>query len=52
MSEKVKLGVYIDAELARRLRRYAMKHSDRLHGAISNVVEKALKEFLDREEGK
>lgn len=55
-SSKLRLVVHVSDKLRERLDKYVLtlieKHGHRKHGALSFAVEKALREFLDREEVK
>ena len=48
----MRLTAHIPQDLKDRFDRFIKKHYGGRHGAISIVVEKALNEFLDREESR
>jgi len=50
MAGRVKLSVYVDEELLKKLREVALKRYGKLRGGLTFVVEEALREYLEKQQ--
>jgi len=49
-SKRLRIDLYIDEDLAKRLYNYVKKTNPRIYGSLTRTLETAIKEFLDRHE--